>query len=155
MSTHTAIETRHAGGGVPGAIARYAPTAARILMGLVFFVFGLNGFFRFIPQPPPPAPALAFAMALIQSGYFFPLLKGTEVIVGILLLSNRFVPLALAAVAPIVVNILAFHLALAPAGVPLAIVILALELYLAWSYRKNYAPMLTAKAKPATQEEHA
>ena len=155
MSTHTAIEARHAGGSTPGAIARYAPTAARILMGLVFFVFGLNGFFRFIPQPPPPAPALAFAMALIQSGYFFPLLKGTEVIVGILLLSNRFVPLALAVVAPIVVNILAFHLALAPAGAPLAIVILALELYLAWSYRKHYAPMLTAKARPATQEDRA
>lgn len=152
MSSPTAIETQHARADAPHAIARHAPTAARILLGLVFFVFGLNGFFRFIPQPPPPAPALAFAMALVQSGYFFPLLKGTEVLMGILLLSNRFVPLALAVLAPIIVNILAFHAALAPSGLPMAIVIVALEIYLAWSYRKHYAPMLAAKARPASRE---
>jgi uncharacterized membrane protein YphA (DoxX/SURF4 family) len=152
MTTQTALQTQQTRGEVPSAAARYAPTAARILMGLIFFVFGLNGFLQFLPQPPPPARALAFAMALIQTGYLFPLLKGTEVLVGILLLSNRFVPLALALVAPIVVNIVAFHAALAPSGLPLAFLVLALELYLAWSYRKLYAPMLAARTKPATKE---
>lgn len=151
MTTHTALETQQTGRSVPGAAVRYAPTAARILMGLVFFVFGLNGFLQFLPQPPAPARSLAFATALIQTGYLFPLLKGTEVLVGILLLSNRFVPLALALVAPIVVNIVAFHAALAPSGLPLALIVLALELYLAWSYRRLYAPMLSARTKPATQ----
>ncbi len=132
----------------PNAFARRATTAARLLMGLIFFVFGLNGFLHFIPQPPPPAPALAFAGALLQTGYMFPLLKGTEVIVGTLLLSHRFVPLALALVAPIVVNIVAFHVALAPSGLPLALVVLALELYLAWSYREHFRPMLAARARP-------
>ena len=154
MSTHTAVESSHRShGGERNAFARFAPSVARVLMGLIFFVFGLNGFFHFLPQPPPPAPALAFATALVQSGYFFPLLKSVEVAVGILLLANRFVPLALAVIAPVVVNIFAFHAALAPSGLPVALLVLALEIFLAWSYRQVYAPMLVAKAKPAGQED--
>lgn len=128
---------------------RLAPTVARTLLGLVFFVFGLNGFFHFIPAPPPPPAAAAFAGALFASGYFFPLLKTVEVTAGALLLANRFVPLALAALAPIVVNIVAFHLFLAPGGAPIALVTLALEIFLAWSYRHAYAPMLAARVAPA------
>src|SRR5437899_10985925 len=82
-------------------------TAARIVLGLVFFVFGLNGFFHFMPQQPMPAAAGAFGGALAQAGYFFPLLKPTETLAGVALLSNRFVPLALTVLAPIVVNITA------------------------------------------------
>jgi hypothetical protein len=65
-------------------------------MGLVFFVFGLNGFFHFIPLSAPPAPAGAFFGALSLTGYMLPLVMGTQLVVGTLLLSNRFVPLALA-----------------------------------------------------------
>jgi hypothetical protein len=78
----------------------------------------------------------------------FPLIKGTEVVVGALLLSNRFVPLALALIAPNVVNIVLFHAVLAPGGLGLALPVLALELYLAWSYRAAYASMLAAKSEP-------
>src|SRR6188768_3359686 len=85
------------------------PSAARILLGLVFFVFGLNGFLHFLPQPPMSGPPADFIGALFVSGYMFPLIKGTEVIASILLLTNRFVPLALAVLAPVVVNIVAFH----------------------------------------------
>src|SRR5882672_11243662 len=100
-------------------IRKYLPTAARLLLGLVFTVFGLNFFFHFIPTPSPPPPrAAAFAGALFASGYLFPLLKTTEVVAGILLLAGRFVPLALAALAPIVINIVGFHLFLAPSGIP-------------------------------------
>src|SRR5580692_7855549 len=99
------------GGRTTRAIARYAPTVARVLLGVVFFVFGLNGFLHFIPQPPPPAPAGAFFSALFATGYMLPLVMGTELLVGVLLLANRFVPLALALVAPIIVNIVAFHVA--------------------------------------------
>jgi uncharacterized membrane protein YphA (DoxX/SURF4 family) len=128
--------------------SRHIATAARILLGLVFFVFGLNGFLHFIPQPPPPAPAMAFFGALFATGYMLPLVMGTQLLVGVLLLSNRFVPLALALIAPIIVNIVAFHAALAPSGLPLALVVLALELLLAWSYRGSFRLMLTPRVDP-------
>jgi hypothetical protein len=91
---------------------------------------------------------MAFGMALMKTGYMFPLIKGTEVLVGVLLLTNRFVPLALAIAAPVVVNIVAFHAFLAPEGMVIPIILLALHLSLAWSYRKVYGPMLALRAKP-------
>jgi len=118
-------------------------------MGLVFFVFGLNGFLHFIQQPAPPAPAMAFFGALFATGYMLPLVMGTQLLVGVLLLSNRFVPLALALIAPIIVNIVAFHVALAPAGLPLALVVLAFELLLAWSYRAAFRAMLLPRVAPS------
>ena len=129
-------------------IVNKLPTAARLLLGLIFTVFGLNGFLHFIPQPPPSGPSGAFAGAMFATGYLFQLVKGTEVVAGLLLLSNRFVPLSLALLAPVIVNILAFHTFLAPSGLPLPLIILALELYLARSYRDAYSPMLQAKALP-------
>lgn len=122
------------------------PVAARIVLGLVFFVFGLNGFLHFIPQPAMgPAPG-AFMGALHASGYLLTLLKATEVAAGILLLSGLFVPLALTLLAPIIVNIIAFHLFLAPGNFGLLAVILGAELFLAWTHRAAFAPMLRARA---------
>lgn len=121
-------------------------TAARLLLGAVFFVFGLNGFLHFIPQPPPSGAVATFVGGLAASGYFFPLLKGTEVIAGLLLLSNRYVPLALTVLAPIVLNIVAFHAFLAPAGMALPLVIVALGAYLAYTERAVFAPLLRAKS---------
>ena len=133
-------------------IVRHIPTAARLLLGLVFFVFGLNGFLNFLPRPaPPPEAAMAFAGALMKTGYMFPLLKATEVVSGTLLLSNRFVPLALAFLAPIVINIAAFHFMLAPEGAALAIIVLGLEIYLAWVYRDAFRPMLASKVAPTAR----
>jgi uncharacterized membrane protein YphA (DoxX/SURF4 family) len=130
------------------AISRFAPSAARVLLGLIFFVFGLNGFLQFIPQPPAPDKAMGFLGALAATGYMFPLIKSVEVIGGVMLLSNRFVPLALAIVAPNVVNIVLFHSVLAPGGLPVALFVLGLELFTAWSYRAAYAPMLHARTAP-------
>jgi uncharacterized membrane protein YphA (DoxX/SURF4 family) len=125
-----------------------AIVGARILLGLIFFVFGLNGFFHFLPQPPMSGPPAAFAGALFASGYMFPLLKATEVVTGILLLSGRLVPLALTVLAPVVVNIVAFHLFLAPSGLPLPLVVVALGVFLAWSYRSAFAGVLDVNAVP-------
>jgi hypothetical protein len=91
---------------------------------------------------------MAFLGALAGTGYMFPLIKIVEVIGGSLLLSNRFVPLALAIVAPNVVNIVLFHAVLAPGGLPVALLVLALELFTAWSYRDAFAPMLRARTAP-------
>ena len=73
------------------AIQKHLPTAARLFLGLVFTVFGLNFFLHFLPTPPAPPRAAAFGGALFASGYLFPLLKVTEVAAGLLLLGGRFV----------------------------------------------------------------
>lgn len=128
-------------------VLRKLPVVARVLLGLVFFVFGLNGFFNFIPAPPMTGPAADFMGGLAASKYMFPLLKGTEVIAGLLLLSGRFVPLALTLLAPILVNIAAFHLFVA-GDAAMSIVLLVLEGTLAWSYRDAFRGVLQADAKP-------
>ncbi len=129
-------------------VQNWLPSVARYLLGAAFFVFGLNGFLHFIPQPAPPAPAMSFIGALLASGYMFPLIKGTEVIMGALLLANRFVPLALTILAPIMVNIIAFHLFLEPEALAMPLVLLVAQLYLAYSHRDAFAPMLHAKNAP-------
>jgi uncharacterized membrane protein YphA (DoxX/SURF4 family) len=126
------------------------PAAARILLGLVFVVFGLNGFFHFLPQPPAPPRAMAFAGALAATGYFFPLLKATEVAAGALLLAG-FVPIALVLLAPIIVNIVAFHAVLAPGNYAVVGLVLAAEIYLAVVHRAAFAPLFARR--PA--ESHA
>jgi uncharacterized membrane protein YphA (DoxX/SURF4 family) len=132
----------------PKGFARYAPAIVRTLMGLAFFVFGLNGFLNFMPPPPKmPQAALDF-MTLMQKSYLLHLVAGTQLLVGALLLVNRFVPLALALLAPVVVNIVAFHLFIDPSGIVIAFVVLLLELYLAWAYRAAFCPMLAARNTP-------
>ena len=128
---------------------------ARLILGAGFTVFGLNGFLHFIPMPPPPPAAGSFLGALIATGYLFPLIKGTEVVSGLLLLGNRYVPLALTLLAPVLVNIVAFHAFLAPAGLALPLVLLAAELYAAWSYRAAFAPMLAARVTPTADSERS
>lgn len=125
------------------------PTIARYLLGLLFFVFGLNGFLNFMPMPPPPeGPAGAFMGGLAAAGYMFPLIKGTEVVAGALLLAGRSVPLALVLLAPVIVNIVLFHLFLMPGGYGLLTLIVGLELYLAWAYRRSFVGVLNPGARP-------
>ncbi len=129
------------------------PTASRVLLGLVFTVFGLNGFLQFLPMPPMEGAAGAFVGALAASGYLFPLLKGVEVVAGLMLLANRYVPLALTLLAPIVVNIALFHFVLTPGEIGMAVALLAIEIYLAWSYRGAFRGVLDATARPSAREE--
>ena len=131
-------------------ISRKLPTVARVALGLVFFVFGLNGFFHFLPQPPAPPRAMAFAGALFASGYFFPLLKTVEVAAGALLLAGALVPFALTLLAPIIVNIVAFHLFLAPGNYAVVGIVLAAEIYLAIVHRAAFAPLFARRAASAS-----
>src|SRR5215469_9538167 len=120
-----------------------AITVARILLGLVFFVFGLNGFLHFMPNPPPLPAAGEFFVALMKSGYMLPLIFGTQVIGGALLLVGVAVPFALTILAPIIVGILGFHYFLSPvpAQIVIALVVTLLELILAWRHRAAFAPL--------------
>lgn len=128
--------------------ARIAPAVARYLLGVVFVVFGANFFLHFLPQPPLSGPSGDFAQALFKSGYVMQVVKSIEIVAGLLLLFNRFVPLALTLLAPIVVGIVGFHLALAPAAGAAAYLVLALEVFLAYSYRDAYAPLFESHSEP-------
>jgi uncharacterized membrane protein YphA (DoxX/SURF4 family) len=124
---------------------------ARILLGLIFTVFGLNGFFNFIPVPENlPEAVTNFMGAMMATGYMLTLIKATETACGILLLIGRCVPLALTVLAPVVVNILLFHIFVAPGLENLAVplVILVLGIYLAYAYRSSFAGVLNPNAKP-------
>jgi hypothetical protein len=125
---------------------RLLPVFARILLGLPLTVFGLNGFLNFLPQPEVTLPerAATFVGALVESGYMMPLIAGTHLFVGVLLLINRAVPLALVVFAPFMVHSVAFHLFLERSGLPMALVFLAVELYLAWVYRASFRTLFVA-----------
>jgi putative oxidoreductase len=135
-------------------MSRITPIA-RILLGLVFLTFSANYFVPFLPmnQPPPPE-ALPFLGGFAGAG-FMTLVKVIELGAAVLLLSNRFVPLAATLLAPIVVGIAAFHILLAPAGMPIVVLVVALELVLAWGYRTTFAPLLRMRAVPATKARRA
>jgi putative oxidoreductase len=114
---------------------------ARILMGLIFFVFGLNGFFHFIPMPAPQGPSVVFFYGMIATVYFFPLLAGTQTVCGVLLLSGAMVPLALIVLAPVILNIFLFHAFIDRSGLPLAIVLGVLEIHLSF-FSAQYSPIV-------------
>ncbi|HEY9049849.1 MAG TPA: hypothetical protein VIN08_28315 [Ohtaekwangia sp.] len=124
-----------------------AVVAARVVLGLIYFVFGLNFFLNFLsmPQPTLSASAQAYVTGLFQSGFFFPMLKGIEVVLGALLLVGALVPLSLVILMPISLNILLYHTILAPEGAPMGIVIFAVHLFLAWAYRDAYKPLFKVK----------
>jgi uncharacterized membrane protein YphA (DoxX/SURF4 family) len=129
--------------------ARFVTITARFLMALAFLPAGAMYFLGMMPEPkePPPKAMMDFAMALMNTGYLFGLIKGVELIAGLMFLIGRFVPLALVIIAPVLVNIALANIKLAPApaGVITSVVLIVLWLYLAWAHRAAAAPLLTAK----------
>jgi uncharacterized membrane protein YphA (DoxX/SURF4 family) len=124
---------------------RIASIIARYLLGLIFLVFGLNGFLHFIPMPPPKGLAAQFGGAIFVSHYWV-VVFGIQVIGGVLLLVNRFVPLALVLLGPVIVNIFFFHALMAPEGLPLAIVVVVLLVILAMRYKQYFAGIFVQNA---------
>jgi uncharacterized membrane protein YphA (DoxX/SURF4 family) len=123
---------------------------ARILLGLIFVVFGLNGFLLFLPQPPlPPGDMLTFITVMGRSHYLIPIFT-LQVIGGLLLLVGRFVPLALTLLGPVLVNILITHIVFQPSGLPPGAFATLLWFILFFAYRQYFAGIFTAKATPAT-----
>jgi hypothetical protein len=118
---------------------------ARILLGLMFFVFGLNGFLNFMHAPLPPGLAGTFLDTLITSHFVY-YVSGIQVIAGVLLIANQFVPLALAILAPVLYNILVFHITMQPSGLPMGLVATILWLILVWRLRDYFASLFVQKA---------
>src|SRR5216684_4286294 len=126
---------------------RIASVVARHLAGLIFVVMGLNGFLHFIPLPPPGGIAGQFMGALYVSHYLT-LIFGLQVIAAVLLLANRYVPLALAVLASVIVNILCFHALMAPSGLPLAIVVAVLWVLTFVDVRSAFAGLFQSRLQP-------
>jgi len=119
---------------------------ARLLLGLIFVVFGLNGFLNFLNMGPMPTGlAGQFMGALMQSHYYW-VIAGLQVVGGVLLLVNRYVPLALVLLGPIIVNILLYHFFLNIAGVPLAIVTTILWFIVFYAHRQYFSGIFAQRA---------
>ena len=124
-----------------------ASLVARYLAGFIFFVMGLNGFLHFIPFPPPPGLAGQFMGALYVSHYLWVIFT-FQVIAGVLLLANRFVPLAVAVLAPVIVNILTFHATMAPSGLPLALFVAVLWALIFVDVRPAFSGLFQSRLQP-------
>ena len=122
---------------------------ARGLLGLVFVVFGLNQFLHFIPMPPPSGEAGAFIGAMFVTHYIC--VVAAVQVAGGLLLFTRYAPLALTLLGPVIVNILTFHICMAPSGLPVASIVAVLALFLLWRYREHFAGLI----KPVSRTEKA
>jgi putative oxidoreductase len=121
---------------------KIASLVARLLLGIIFLVFGLNGFLQFIPMPPPTGVAAQFFGAIFASHYYI-VIFAVQVLGGLLLLVNRFVPLALVILGPVIVNIFFFHTLMAPAGIPLAILVVILWAIVAVRNKQHLAGLFT------------
>jgi putative oxidoreductase len=124
---------------------KIAVLISRLLLGLVFFVFGLNGFLQFIPMKEMPTGlALQFITALMQSHYVL-VVSGTQLLAGFLLLANRYVPFALAILGPVIVNILCYHIFLWTQGIPIAILVAMLWFVLFFYHRQYFSSLFVQK----------
>ena len=125
---------------------KIATLVARILLGLLFLVFGLNGFLHFIPMAPPAGLAGQYMGALFLSHYLVAVFL-LQTIGGALLLANRFVPLALVLLGPVLVNILLFHALMAPEGLPMALFATVLWALLFYAVRRTFAGVLVQRVE--------
>jgi uncharacterized membrane protein YphA (DoxX/SURF4 family) len=123
---------------------KIAALIARILLGLVFVVFGLNGFLQFIPATLPPGMAGQFFSVLLQSHYVY-FVSFFQLAGGALLLANRYVPLGLTLLGPVIANILIYHLLMDHRGLPLALVVLILWGILAFRQRRHFAGLFVQR----------
>jgi len=126
---------------------RILTVVARTLLGLAFLIIGANYFLRFLPAPSHGPTATGFLAALV-AGRVLAVVKVIEIGAGLALLANRFVPLALTVLAPVLVAINLFHAVFEPSGLPLTVALVGLELWLAWSYRDAFRPVLQAVVTP-------
>lgn len=126
---------------------RTASGIARYLAGAIFLIMGLNGFLHFIPFPPPAGIAAQFMGALYISHYLS-VIFAFQVFAGVLLLANRYVPLAVALLAPVIFNILTFHALMAPSGLPLALFVALLWAAIFIDVRPAFSGLFQSRLQP-------
>lgn len=127
---------------------KIATIASRVILGLLYLVFGLDYFFEFIPyQPNHTGIVAAFKSALVSIGYFYPMIKSIQIIGGISLLINRYAPFFAVVVFPISVNVFLYHTLLVPSGWLMGVLLLVPNLFLGYAYRRYYTGMFVQKAE--------
>jgi len=127
---------------------KVAALITRILLGLMFTIFGLNGFIHFLQMPAPANPLAVQYMTVLTESHYFSFVFLVQLIAGILLLIGRFVPLALALLAPVLANILLYHSLMDPSGLPLGIFATLLWLVAFWSVRSAFYGILRPSIAP-------
>lgn len=120
-------------------------TLVRILFGVFFIFMGLNFFFHFVPLPPMTAEGTNFMTALANVRYILPFNAGLQIVAGLMLALNLFAPLALILLAPLIVHIAFFHIFLDPGSIGLAVILVIVELFLAFMYWDNFAHLFRRK----------
>ena len=125
---------------------KIAVVIARILMGAIFVFFGANGLHPFLPMGPMPTGLAGQFFVVFFQSHWVMFVAATQVVGGLLLLVNRYVPLALALLGPVIMNIILYHALLNHAGAQLAVVVTILWLFLFYRYRANFAGLFVAKA---------
>lgn len=129
---------------------KIASAVTRYLLGLIFFVFGLNGFLNFIHQAPPANPIAIQFLVAVSASHYIAVVFVAQIIGGILLLAGRFVPLGLALLAPVLVNILNYHLTMDPGGIGLGLVTSILWVVVLLPYRSSFAPIFQQRPQEKT-----
>ncbi len=124
---------------------RIAATVVRYLLGLIFLVFGLNGFLGFIPTPEMSGAAGAFMGGLVGTGYFFPMLKVFEILAAVFLLTGMYTSLGIAILGPITLNIFMFHATLAQDGLVMGVFVFFGNIFLAWAHKENFKGIFAKK----------
>jgi uncharacterized membrane protein YphA (DoxX/SURF4 family) len=128
---------------------KYVVLGSRLLLGLIFLVFGLNGLLHFFSMPYPSGDALIW-YGIMAGHHWMNFVSVVQLVAGLLLLVGRFVPLAIVLLVPILVNILLYHALLWPHGYALAIVSVVLELILLGAYWRSFAPLLAPNPEAQT-----
>jgi putative oxidoreductase len=124
---------------------KIAATVSRYVLGLLFTVFGLNGFLHFIPQPPPAAAVAQQFMMSAFTSHYLAVVFLVQIVGGLLLLSGRFVPLALAILAPVLVNILNFHITMDPGNIGIGAFAALLWIILFVQYRQSFSALFQSR----------
>jgi hypothetical protein len=125
---------------------KIASTIARYLLGIAFTVFGLNGFLQFLPMQPMPDLAMQFFKVLMASHYTVPIFL-IQIVSGLLFLSNQYVPVALTLIGPVIVNILLFHILMAPSGIVPGVIVAICWFFVFYSVRSAFAGIFQRKVQ--------
>ncbi len=121
---------------------KIAMVIVRTLMGLLFLFASIVVLFNLVQPPPMTGVPKTFNDGLLSVGYFFPVLKVTELLCGLAFVSGYFVPLATIVIAPIIIHIFLYHLLIDTSGLPVAIFLVLANAFVAYYYRSAYAPLL-------------
>lgn len=120
-------------------------STARITLGLLFVIFGCNGFVAFLPTPPPLHGLAGQFLYALSASHYYLVVSGFQVVGGLFLVANRFVSLGIAVLAPIIVNILCFHIFMMPSGMPGAVLVAVVWSFLAYQHRRDFSELLVSK----------